>query len=151
MVFEYYTNDSRNGRLSSSAICTIGGRRNTPLGKLQEGTEHANITDLLTNGITTSVKQQPSAIPAVFALGQNFPNPFNPTIQRSTLRFLKLGYVTLKVYNILGQEVATLFSGVQQIGNHTAVFDGSRFASGVYFYRLEAGNNTMTKKLVLMK
>lgn len=116
----------------------------------QEGTEHANITDLLTNGITTGVKQQPSAIPAVFALGQNFPNPFNPT---TTINYSvpQTGTVTLKVYNILGQEVATLFSGVQQIGNHTAVFDGSRFASGVYFYRLEAGNNTMTKKLVLMK
>ncbi len=116
----------------------------------QEASEHASILDLLTNGVTTAVKQQTSAIPGKFELDQNYPNPFNPT---TTINYSvpRTGNVTLKVYNLLGQEVATLFAGVQQVGNHTAVFDGSRLASGVYFYKLEAGSNTMTKKLVLLK
>ena len=116
----------------------------------QAATEHATILNWLTTGVITSVKAQPTAIPGKFDLSQNYPNPFNPT---TTINYsvAQTGNVSLKVYNLLGQEVATLYSGVQQIGNHTAVFDGSRFASGVYFYRLEAGNNTMTKKLVLMK
>src|SRR5208283_2271324 len=116
----------------------------------QEVSEHATMSSWLGTGVVPSVKAQPTAIPAKFDLSQNYPNPFNPT---TTINYSvpQTGTVSLKVYNLLGQEVATLFSGVQQIGNHTAVFDGSRFASGVYFYRLEAGNNTMTKKLVLMK
>jgi hypothetical protein len=116
----------------------------------QEASEHATILNWLTTGVITSVKAQPTAIPGKFDLSQNYPNPFNPT---TTINYsiAQTGNVSLKVYNLLGQEVATLYSGVQQIGNHSAVFDGSRFASGVYFYRLEAGNNTITKKLVLMK
>ncbi len=96
------------------------------------------------------MKQQTSAIPGKFDLAQNYPNPFNPT---TTIDYSvpQTGTVSLKVYNLLGQEIATLFSGVQQAGNHAAVFDGSRLASGVYFYKLQAGSNAMTKKLVLLK
>lgn len=57
----------------------------------------------------------------------------------------------MKVFNVLGQEVASLVAGEQTIGAHNVNFDGSRFASGVYFYRLEAGTNSVTKKMVLMK
>ncbi len=115
----------------------------------QEASEHATILSELTNGVT-AVKQQTSAIPGKFDLAQNYPNPFNPT---TTIDYSvpQTGAVSLKVYNLLGQEIATLFSGVQQAGNHAAVFDGSRLASGVYFYKLQAGSNTMTKKLVLLK
>ncbi|MFZ1082338.1 MAG: T9SS type A sorting domain-containing protein [Candidatus Kryptoniota bacterium] len=96
------------------------------------------------------VKETNSEIPASYKLAQNYPNPFNPTtsIEYSVP---KNGFVTLKVYNVLGQEVSTLFSGVQHAGNYTATFDGSRLASGVYFYRLKAGGVSITKKLVLMK
>jgi hypothetical protein len=59
--------------------------------------------------------------------------------------------VTLKVFNVLGMEVATLFSGVQDAGQHTATFDATRFSSGVYFYRLQAGSVSITKKMVFMK
>jgi hypothetical protein len=89
-------------------------------------------------------------VPANYELDQNYPNPFNPTTQIN-YSVPKNGFVTLKVYNVLGQEVATLFSGVQRAGNYAATFDGTRYASGVYFYRLQAGNVSMTKKLVLMK
>ncbi|HPC35933.1 MAG TPA: T9SS type A sorting domain-containing protein [Candidatus Marinimicrobia bacterium] len=101
---------------------------------------------------------KPSAIapantkPEKFALRQNFPNPFNPT---TTINFTlpEPGNVTLKVYNMLGQEVATLinneFRGAN--GNHSVLFDGSRLSSGVYFYTITYGNKTISKKMVLMK
>ena len=116
----------------------------------QATTEHATILNWLTTGVITSVKAQPTAIPGKFDLSQNYPNPFNPT---TTINYsiAQTGNVSLKVYNLLGEEVATLYSGVQQVGNHVATFDGSKFASGVYFYRLEAGTNSITKKLILMK
>jgi hypothetical protein len=59
--------------------------------------------------------------------------------------------VTLKVFNVLGMEVATLFSGIQDAGNHGATFDATKFSSGVYFYRLQAGSVSITKKMVFMK
>jgi hypothetical protein len=98
----------------------------------------------------TAVNEQHSSVPAQYALHQNYPNPFNPTteIEYSVPR---AGYVSLKVYNVLGQEVATLFSGLRNAGTYQATFDAGRFASGVYFYRLQAGGLTITKKMVLMK
>ncbi|HUI29380.1 MAG TPA: T9SS type A sorting domain-containing protein [Candidatus Acidoferrales bacterium] len=109
---------------------------------------HALTTGDLT-GIMAGVKSRPGT-PESYVLSQNYPNPFNPstTIEYSVPRN---GFVTLKVYNILGQEVSTLFSGVQHAGNYQATFDGAKFASGVYFYRLQAGNVSITKKLVLIK
>ena len=89
---------------------------------------------------------------------QNYPNPFNP----STV----IGYqvpvnrsVTLKIYNLLGQEVATLVNGTQSAGSYSVVWNASQFASGVYFYKMQvrqadgmqAGSFTATKRLVLLK
>ena len=87
---------------------------------------------------------------AQFELKQNYPNPFNPT---TTIDYTvsKSGTVTLKIYNLLGQEVAALFSGFQNVGSYTATFDGSKFASGVYLYRLQSENFTKTMKMVLAK
>ncbi len=102
-----------------------------------------------TGGIT-GIAKAPAQVPSQFALAQAYPNPFNPSahIEYSVPQ---TGFVSLKVYNVLGQEVATLVSGIQQTGEHVAVFNGDRFASGVYFYRLQAGNVSITKKMVLMK
>jgi len=88
--------------------------------------------------------------PDMYALGQNYPNPFNPTTQIG-YSIPGMGYVSLKVYNVLGQEVATLFAGVQLSGNYSATFDGIGLAGGVYFYKLNAGNFMETRKLVLLK
>ncbi|MGD1044610.1 MAG: T9SS type A sorting domain-containing protein [Bacteroidota bacterium] len=118
--------------------------------KAQEATENATIYEWLANGIPpTGVKEQAS-IPAHYALNQNYPNPFNPTTQIE-YSVPERGNISLKVYNLLGEELATLFTGVQQAGNHVATFDGAGLTSGVYFYRLQAGNFSVTKKLVLMK
>ncbi len=101
----------------------------------------------ITTGLT--VLNRP-LLPADFSLRQNYPNPFNPTTVIS-YQLSALAHVTLKVYDILGRSVATLADGVQSPGVHSVVFDGSRLASGVYFYHIVTGNNVQTRKMVLMK
>jgi hypothetical protein len=101
------------------------------------------------NGTTEVEKQGES--PQVFNVSQNYPNPFNPT---TTIEFslAEKSKVLLKVYDLLGHEVATLFDGELQEGIlHRILFDASRLSSGVYFYRLEANDNVQVKKLVLIK
>lgn len=90
-------------------------------------------------------------MPRVFALTQNYPNPFNPS---TTISFTLAedSRVSLKVFDIMGREVATLVNGNLKAGElHSAVFDASHLASGMYLYRLEAGKNSLVKKLLLMK
>jgi hypothetical protein len=89
-------------------------------------------------------------IPERFALLQNYPNPFNPT---TTIQYAlpHRSHLTLAVFNSLGQQVATLVSGEIGAGHHSVQFDGSNLASGVYFYRLQAGSFVVTKKLVLVQ
>ena len=85
-----------------------------------------------------------------FKLEQNYPNPFNPT---TTIRYRipETGLVTLKVYDILGREVATLVNEERISGSYEVEFDGSNLSSGVYFYRMRAGDFIDTKKFVLIK
>lgn len=85
-----------------------------------------------------------------FYLKQNYPNPFNPTTQIQ-YSIPSAEFVSLKVYNTLGQVVATLVSDIIQPGIHIARFDGARFGSGVYFYRLQAGTSSYIKKMLLVK
>jgi len=118
--------------------------------KAQSATENQTITNWLTNGISTGIDDMQTVLPATYELSQNYPNPFNPTTEIS-YSVPQRSSVSLKVFNVLGMEVATLFSGVQDAGKHVATFDAARFSSGVYFYRLESGSVTITKKMVLMK
>ncbi len=97
----------------------------------------------------TAVKEQ-NQIPIQYELSQNYPNPFNPTTT-ITYQIPKEGFVKLKIYDILGNEVKTLVNGYKPAGRYKINFDASRFASGVYFYRLNINNYTSTKKLVLLK
>jgi len=88
--------------------------------------------------------------PNIFSLEQNYPNPFNPsTIIKFNLG--KAGLTTLKVYNILGKEVAALINGELESGSHEVIFDGSNLSSGVYFYTITSGTFTETRKMMLMK
>lgn len=98
----------------------------------------------------TGVHLVNSETPAKFALSQNYPNPFNPS---TTINYElpKALHVTVKVFNTLGQEVATLVDALQEAGYKTVQFDGSHFSNGVYLYRLQAGDFTATKKLLLLK
>jgi len=88
--------------------------------------------------------------PKEFKLEQNFPNPFNPT---TTIQYQlpQDARVTLKVYDILGSEVATLVNEEQQAGYREVQFNGISYASGMYVYRLTAGNNISTKKMMVVK
>jgi len=91
-----------------------------------------------------------SKVPSQFHLGQNYPNPFNPT----TIINYELpitNYVELSIYNLLGQKVTILLSEKQNAGYHQVVWDASRFSSGVYYYRIEAGEFQDVKKMVLIK
>jgi len=99
---------------------------------------------------STDVETQPINLPLSYALNQNYPNPFNPT---TTIGFsvVKAADVQLKVYDLLGREVATLVQGQHNPGSYSVVFDASRLSSGVYFYTLRAGDFVSTKSLVLMK
>jgi len=96
------------------------------------------------------VKDNDNTTPKQYILYQNYPNPFNPT---TTIRFdlPERARVVLKICNILGQEVAELVNEEKQPGVYEVNWNASGFANGVYFYRLEAGRYTETKKLVLMK
>lgn len=101
-------------------------------------------------GIATGIKGNKAGPPVSFELSQNYPNPFNPT---TVIEYAVPGaaHVSLKIYNVLGQEIETLVNKNQQVGRYSVDFDGSRLASGVYFYRLAAGNRAITKKMLLVK
>jgi hypothetical protein len=88
--------------------------------------------------------------PSKYVLTQNFPNPFNPSTSIS-YEIPATNFVSLKIYDMMGKEVANLVNGTQEAGFYTVKFDASKLASGVYFYKLQANDFTATKKLMLMK
>ncbi|HTR81049.1 MAG TPA: kelch repeat-containing protein [Bacteroidota bacterium] len=98
-----------------------------------------------------SIEADVAAAPTVFLLEQNYPNPFNPS---TTIQFTLAndGMTTLKIYNVIGQEVAVLVNEELKAGEeHKAVFDGSHLASGMYVARLQSGNSVLLKKMMLVK
>ena len=98
----------------------------------------------------TSVNPMGTFTPLKYELSQNYPNPFNPTTNIK-YQIAVSGFVTLKVYDILGKEVAKLVSENQKAGNHEVTFDASGIPSGVYLYKITSGNYTETKKMILLK
>ncbi len=103
-----------------------------------------------TGGTIVGITPVPAGKPTAYALHQNYPNPFNP---RTSIRFElpTLTLVKLVVYDILGKEVAVIVNQELNPGVHVADWDASTYSSGVYFYRLEAGNIVETKKMILIK
>jgi len=88
--------------------------------------------------------------PSIFNLQQNYPNPFNP-ITAISYWLLTVGQVNLTIYDVSGREIATLVDGIKQPGYHEVSFDGSNLASGIYLYRLKAGEFIAARKMVLVK
>jgi hypothetical protein len=113
--------------------------------------EHTALNYMLVHGTLnqTGVKNH-GLNPATFALSQNYPNPFNPST-KIDFTIPKAGNVTLKVYNVLGQEVATLLDGFEAAQNYSLKFDASGLSSGIYFYTLKSGDQSITKKMLLLK
>ena len=115
-------------------------------------TRHATNPDIGAdefNGIVVGVEEE-EILPIEFALLQNYPNPFNP----STVISFQLpvsGDVLLKIYDILGNEIATLVDEYKPVGNFEVEFDASRLASGIYFYQLKVGEFIQTRKMLLIK
>lgn len=103
----------------------------------------------LIRNILVSVPER-DELPAEISLEQNFPNPFNPS---TTIKYQmsEKRHVTLKIYDVLGRDIATLVDGVEEPGYRSVRWDAGSLASGVYFYRLDSGTFTSVKKLLLMR
>jgi hypothetical protein len=102
-------------------------------------------------GIITGIPHTPTSnIPSSYSLSQNYPNPFNP-VTKISFDIPKNGFVSLKIYDLLGREVSTLVKEVKTPGSYIVDFDGASFASGTYFYRLESNGFVSTKKMLLIK
>lgn len=89
-------------------------------------------------------------LPTAYELGQNYPNPFNPSTSID-YSLPRAGYISLKVFNVIGQEVTTLYNGFKAAGNHRVEFRASGKPSGIYFYRLIHQDGSETKKMLLVK
>ena len=103
-----------------------------------------------TNDIPTSIGNNQNLSLSDFKLYQNYPNPFNP---ETSINYMlpESGFVSLKVYNVMGKNVATLVNNKQENGNYEVTFNGENLPSGIYFYRLEANGTTINKKMILLK
>jgi hypothetical protein len=101
-----------------------------------------------TDVVTTDVEDK--EMPVVYSLDQNYPNPFNPATQIK-YSIANAGNVSLKVFDVLGREVADLVSKHQDAGNYTVNFNASSLSSGIYFYRIESGSFVSVKKMMLVK
>jgi len=128
---------------------------NTKTGFAKRQTVIQRALDFLSSSQATSIDDDYSdlPLPSTFELSQNFPNPFNPvTMIRYEIRPKANGErFSLDVFNIIGQRVATLASGMARTGNYTTEFDATAEPSGIYLYRLTVGIETITKKMVLTK
>ncbi len=100
--------------------------------------------------VFTGLNNQYTEIPYEFKLSQNFPNPFNPATN-ITFQIAAASQVRLTVYNVMGKEVENIINKLMGPGKYYSIWDASAFPSGVYYYRLQAGSYTETKKMVLIK
>ena len=113
------------------------------------------LSNIFTLDTRTTIINEIETIPREFVLFQNYPNPFNP-YTKIEYEIPKIVHVTLKIYNILGQEVKTLIDHEQQPENYQTMWDGTnnfdiRVSSGVYIYQIRAGSFIQTKKMVLLR
>lgn len=141
-------------RVDSSGNCIVGGDFTTTalfdtISLTSLGNSDIFITKLIST--VTSIKDYKNYESVNgFELLQNYPNPFNPTT-RIRYSISRRQFVKLKIYDLLGQEITTLVNEEKPAGAHTVEIDASRLSSGIYFYRLQAGDFVETKKMILMR
>jgi hypothetical protein len=139
--------------------CDIPDYSTSQLGDISPPANGSFLTDIQAMSINTFIvayKQQTNvsaginSLPVSYNLSQNYPNPFNPltTINYSVP---KSEFVKIKVFDLLGREVITLVNEYKPVGNYTVQFNANKLSSGVYFYRMESGFYSQTKKLILLK
>jgi hypothetical protein len=123
---------------------------NTIPGNYSPIVAHPGQSNILINLAFTDIKPGNSNVPAEFSLSQNYPNPFNPA---TTINYSlpKEGHVKLSVFNALGSKVATVVDEYKPAGNYSVRFNASNLSSGIYLYKLESGNYTASRKLILIK
>lgn len=136
------------------AVCTLNTNIQTPILEVDidgDGTPDTTYTPIVITGIEDDQRNNGIiSIPKEYSLSQNYPNPFNPTTSiKYSIPFESL--VELKIFNILGQEISTLVNEQKPAGNYEVKFDASVLPSGVYFYRLQAGDFVQTRKMILLK
>lgn len=108
------------------------------------------VVSLTASFVSTGVEHERNSIPEGFSLFQNYPNPFNPSTMIS-YQVSALSDVTLKVFDVLGREIAELVNRKQEAGNYSVRFDAKNVSGGMYFYRLQSGNFAETKKMIFAK
>lgn len=150
LLLGYYPSLDYDGALD---ILKTTARKDSYTGSSQNNTWGAGKMDVLAamqSLITSGTGETGTTKPLEFALGQNYPNPFNPV---TTIQYTipSTAEVKLKVFDLLGREIRTLVNERKPSGSYEVHFDGASLASGVYFYRLMAGNYVKTKKMVLVK
>jgi hypothetical protein len=145
-TMQYYT-DTLNCSYSTSAGIYSAATGGYPVGDLNWFPARYTAWK---NDPSTGVDAGARDIPELYSLEQNYPNPFNPSTQ-IVFGLPNSTRVTLEVYNLLGQKVATLLDEMREPGSYTVSFDGKGMSSGVYFYRLTAGNQVTSKKMMLVK
>ena len=132
-------------RRSRCGIILVGFDQSDFSIRIQQCNRNGGLGEILTSASDVAI-----GVPSTFALHQNYPNPFNPSTTISYTLPVQ-SFVTLKVFNVLGQEVATLVNGIESPGSKSVRFDGGRLPSGVYFYRLQAGSYSGTRMLLIVK
>jgi len=138
----YVTSEAKDAE-KGSVIEVSGDRFTTTL-------EGESVTTFVSDEITTGVEDEGSVMPDSYKLKQNYPNPFNPTTTIS-FELPATSHVTLQVSDMLGRNVATLVNHKVSAGKHEVRFDASDLSSGVYFYRLKAGDFVQTRRMTLIK
>lgn len=132
-----YYRDTFNAAYQTTSAAYTGSTSGRPVGDINWFPEFTNVNPM-------------ENVPTSFVLDQNYPNPFNPTTNIS-FQIEKAGYTTLTIYNVLGQKISTLLSKELSPGKHSVDFNAAGIPSGVYLYKLDSGELTSTKKMVLMK
>jgi hypothetical protein len=165
-VYAFAVSDSNIFAGTDSGGAFLSTNSGTSWTAVNNGLTNSNVTALAVSGsnifagtntsgvwrreMPTAVKDDENNVPMLFSLSQNYPNPFNPS---TTISFslLSKSFVTLKVFDILGREVATIVSEEMPAGSYSRQWNAAKMSSGIYFYRLQAGAFTETKKLVLLR
>jgi hypothetical protein len=152
-LFPYRSNDNGSSWVPQSAYPVLGTLSHISLADTGNGWIVTSLGEVLgyhPSG-TTGVRPLPQpSVPGRYVLEQNYPNPFNPST-KIQFSIVHRQLTIVKVFDVLGREVATLVNELKEPGTYTVQFNASSLASGVYFYRLQAGNFVQTKKLLLLR